>query len=195
MGNSPSRAPSADVNLFGPKSSSRRRSNADFSSTLHVPGSSSHRRTRSTSAAVSSSSRALLEPPPPPYSAAIQTPPPVPPHDSSRPRGSNRRRSSQTPTISRSRSAGSSTSATVRNAPTVNSGSSRAGTEIRVGSQFTHFLIVPPGASSRNLEYLRTPMRRESVEDALEILRKYDTVIIVDDSSSMRGKLWQEVGI
>lgn len=35
-------------------------------------------------------------------------------------------------------------------------------------------------------------MRRESVEDALETLRKYDTVIIVDDSSSMRGKRWKD---
>jgi hypothetical protein len=35
-------------------------------------------------------------------------------------------------------------------------------------------------------------MRRESVENALETLRKYDTVIIVDDSSSMMGALWSE---
>jgi len=35
-------------------------------------------------------------------------------------------------------------------------------------------------------------MRHDSVENALETLRKYDTVIIVDDSSSMRGKSWQD---
>jgi len=35
-------------------------------------------------------------------------------------------------------------------------------------------------------------MRRESAENALEILRKYDTVIVVDDSSSMMGTLWNE---
>jgi len=35
-------------------------------------------------------------------------------------------------------------------------------------------------------------MRSESVENALEILRKYDTAIIVDDSSSMKGGRWEE---
>jgi len=35
-------------------------------------------------------------------------------------------------------------------------------------------------------------MRRESVENALETLRKYDTVIVVDDSGSMRGRRWRE---
>lgn len=41
-------------------------------------------------------------------------------------------------------------------------------------------------------EYLRTPLRKESVDDALEILRGYDTVIVVDDSLSMAGQSWQE---
>jgi hypothetical protein len=36
-------------------------------------------------------------------------------------------------------------------------------------------------------------MRRETVENALETLRKFDTVIIVDDSSSMAGTYWEEV--
>lgn len=36
-------------------------------------------------------------------------------------------------------------------------------------------------------------MQRESIENALETLRKYDTVIVVDDSSSMRGKRWKDV--
>ncbi|KAG8900547.1 hypothetical protein FRB99_005986 [Tulasnella sp. 403] len=40
-----------------------------------------------------------------------------------------------------------------------------------------------PGA---NLE------RRGSVEDPLEYLRRYDTVVVVDDSSSMEGALWIE---
>lgn len=38
----------------------------------------------------------------------------------------------------------------------------------------------------------RTPSRRSSVEDPLLQLVKYDTVIIVDDSSSMAGPLWFE---
>lgn len=39
---------------------------------------------------------------------------------------------------------------------------------------------------------LRAPMRQASVEDALETLKKYNTVIIVDDSGSMHGSLWNE---
>ncbi|KAF9498675.1 hypothetical protein BDN71DRAFT_1530803 [Pleurotus eryngii] len=35
-------------------------------------------------------------------------------------------------------------------------------------------------------------MRRETAENALEILRKFDTIIIVDDSKSMSGPLWKE---
>ncbi|OCH94283.1 hypothetical protein OBBRIDRAFT_789419 [Obba rivulosa] len=45
---------------------------------------------------------------------------------------------------------------------------------------------------AERLAYLRRPMRQESVEDALETLRKYNTVIIVDDSGSMQGKRWRE---
>ncbi|KAI0650448.1 hypothetical protein C8Q79DRAFT_386786 [Trametes meyenii] len=42
-------------------------------------------------------------------------------------------------------------------------------------------------------EYLRRPMRQNTIEDALETLRKYNTVIIVDDSGSMtKGGLWTE---
>lgn len=41
-------------------------------------------------------------------------------------------------------------------------------------------------------EYLRQPLRAESWEDALETLRQYDTIIIMDDSSSMVGSLWKE---
>jgi hypothetical protein len=41
---------------------------------------------------------------------------------------------------------------------------------------------------------LRKPLRQESLENALEQLRDYDTVFVVDDSLSMDefGK-WQEV--
>jgi hypothetical protein len=41
--------------------------------------------------------------------------------------------------------------------------------------------------------YLRTPMRQDSKENALETLRKYNTVFLVDDSRSMCGQLWSEV--
>ncbi|KAJ7696829.1 hypothetical protein B0H17DRAFT_1053185 [Mycena rosella] len=37
----------------------------------------------------------------------------------------------------------------------------------------------------RSSSWLKKPMRRETFEDALEVLRKYDTVILVDDSGSM----------
>lgn len=40
----------------------------------------------------------------------------------------------------------------------------------------------------------RTPLRKESFEDALEILGKFDIVIVVDDSGSMQGPSWEEVG-
>ncbi|KDQ64206.1 hypothetical protein JAAARDRAFT_52188 [Jaapia argillacea MUCL 33604] len=36
------------------------------------------------------------------------------------------------------------------------------------------------------------PVRRNSVENALETLRRYNTVFIVDDSSSMDGSRWSE---
>ncbi|KAH8834346.1 hypothetical protein DL96DRAFT_1756936 [Flagelloscypha sp. PMI_526] len=38
------------------------------------------------------------------------------------------------------------------------------------------------------------PMRKETQEDALEMLRSYDTVILVDDSRSMLGARWREAG-
>ncbi|KAH7887318.1 hypothetical protein F5I97DRAFT_1925764 [Phlebopus sp. FC_14] len=38
----------------------------------------------------------------------------------------------------------------------------------------------------------QSPVRKDSGEDPLEMLRKYDTVIIVDDSGSMRGPRWEE---
>ncbi|KAG1743605.1 uncharacterized protein EDB91DRAFT_1081001 [Suillus paluster] len=41
-------------------------------------------------------------------------------------------------------------------------------------------------------EYLRQPLRAESLQDALQTLRNYDTTIIMDDSSSMTGSLWNE---
>ncbi|KZP07356.1 hypothetical protein FIBSPDRAFT_875629 [Athelia psychrophila] len=43
--------------------------------------------------------------------------------------------------------------------------------------------------------YLREPLRQESMDDFLEILREYDTVLVVDDSTSMyRENRWYEAG-
>ena len=52
---------------------------------------------------------------------------------------------------------------------------------------------VPPLSAQERMEALRRPMRQHSVENALDTLRKYNTVIVVDDSGSMQGKRWKEV--
>ncbi|KAH9844363.1 uncharacterized protein C8Q71DRAFT_41712 [Rhodofomes roseus] len=51
---------------------------------------------------------------------------------------------------------------------------------------------VPSMSVAERMEALRRPMRQNSVEDALETLRKYNTVIVVDDSGSMAGSRWKE---
>ncbi|KAG8932094.1 COP9 signalosome (CSN) subunit [Tulasnella sp. 417] len=50
----------------------------------------------------------------------------------------------------------------------------------------------PPPVSPRGQAPVVPPRRRPSIEDPLELLRRYDTVIIVDDSTSMDGPLWYE---
>ena len=58
-------------------------------------------------------------------------------------------------------------------------------------------MIHPAFASSnrlRDIAYLQAPMRRESKEDALDMLRAYDTVVIMDDSGSMlQDNRWEQV--
>ncbi|KAJ4479014.1 hypothetical protein J3R30DRAFT_3473321 [Lentinula aciculospora] len=50
-----------------------------------------------------------------------------------------------------------------------------------------------PGFARRsNTDYYRMPLRKESMENAYEILRKFNTVILVDDSYSMLGSRWRE---
>ena len=51
-------------------------------------------------------------------------------------------------------------------------------------------------SEQERLEYLRRPLRKESYENALQQLKKYDTIILVDDSGSMsfNGR-WEEVGL
>jgi Mg-chelatase subunit ChlD len=45
----------------------------------------------------------------------------------------------------------------------------------------------------RDVAYLQAPMRQESKENALEMLRTYDTVVIMDDSGSMlRDDRWEQ---
>ncbi|KAJ7628835.1 hypothetical protein FB45DRAFT_1080163 [Roridomyces roridus] len=68
---------------------------------------------------------------------------------------------------------------------------------------YNESLFVPSAASTdtRSRSWFKRPARQENVEDALELLRKYDTVILVDDSGSMtlpgskRGLTrWHEAG-
>ncbi|KAF7320826.1 hypothetical protein HMN09_00169100 [Mycena chlorophos] len=42
--------------------------------------------------------------------------------------------------------------------------------------------------------WLAKPMRKETMEDALQLLIKYDTVILLDDSGSMSGARWKQAG-
>ncbi|KAG8955522.1 hypothetical protein FRC03_011112 [Tulasnella sp. 419] len=74
------------------------------------------------------------------------------------------------------------------------------------GSRFTRITTVPtPDSQASSSSYMSipqisspvstapsAPVRRSSIEDPLLLLRKFDTVFIVDDSSSMDGPLWYE---
>jgi len=45
----------------------------------------------------------------------------------------------------------------------------------------------------RDIAYLRAPMRKESKENALDMLSAYDTVVIMDDSASMlKEHRWEQ---
>lgn len=63
----------------------------------------------------------------------------------------------------------------------------RGGTDSRSSSQSS---VYSYGRLDRR--YLRAPLRKESLDDVLETLRGYDTVILVDDSLSMSGHRWDE---
>ncbi|KAI0353131.1 hypothetical protein OH77DRAFT_1427924 [Trametes cingulata] len=192
MGNTSSKAPSAAYGsgsisypapLQGDKkaagASVNRRATTAVShppanSSLNVP-SQSHRRTRSALAGPARG-RPESQAPPPPYSEAVAdrsflaVPAPSP---SSRSRSQDAPRSNnpflQRPASSIGLPSGSSNS---------DATSSRAGQAM---------------PSEERAEYLRRPMRQNTIEDALETLRKYNTVIIVDDSGSMtKGDRWKE---
>ncbi|KAH9948796.1 hypothetical protein B0H21DRAFT_689433 [Amylocystis lapponica] len=51
---------------------------------------------------------------------------------------------------------------------------------------------VADAAFAARAESLRRPLRQNSVENALDALRRYNTVILVDDSGSMEGARWLE---
>ncbi|KAG9019694.1 hypothetical protein FRB90_011503 [Tulasnella sp. 427] len=50
----------------------------------------------------------------------------------------------------------------------------------------------PPAVTSQQQPPTVPPRRRPSIEDPLELLRRYDTILVVDDSTSMEGPLWYE---
>lgn len=52
--------------------------------------------------------------------------------------------------------------------------------------------LTPPLNHYKDPNYLRQSLRKQSREDALEMLKKFDTVLIVDDSGSMQGLRWEE---
>ncbi|KAG9218773.1 hypothetical protein CCMSSC00406_0001113 [Pleurotus cornucopiae] len=148
----------------------RRRSAQDDTSvasnnTLGVPSSPRHRRTRSAGAGA-------IADPPPPYSRA---PPPRQPTVAS-------------PTTTSPNNGLGSTHTRVldprifETLPPVPAASGSSSNAQRSSSRHT----------PRSNSYLRAPMRRETAENALEILRKFDTIIVVDDSKSMSGPLWKE---
>lgn len=151
-----------------------------------------HRRTQSASAlAAAAAGRTSL--PPPPYSAVADTPVVVSPQSDGPRNGmdaatASSRRSSNHPTSNDSRADGFM--------PGVGGLVPGAGRSSSVGSSHTRVVATPemtPAARRGNNVYLRAPMRQNTAENALETLRKYDTVIIVDDSKSMHGALWHEV--
>ena len=66
------------------------------------------------------------------------------------------------------------------------------------GSSHTRVFMIHPAFASdsrlRDVAYLQAPMRQESKENALDMLREYDTVIILDDSGSMmHDRRWEQV--
>lgn len=101
-----------------------------------------------------------------------------------------------------SASEGENATGTLLHSPAApSSGSSMLG-GLPPGTQHTRISMIPPRAVSsashnrhKSLSYLAKPLRRESRENALETLRKYDTVLIVDDSESMKGSLWEEAKV
>ena len=223
MGNSSSKSPSASyisnpgrLKGLDDKSSEgvHRRATAHASShtslSLQVPSSGTHRRSRS--ALVAGEHRRGSQAPPPSYQEALRSPVNSPTTDTDNnnnlltvpaPQGVHRSRSqdatrSRNPFVQRPVSYNGSARSSVAGGDPLSAGSV---------SPAVAWSMSAPGSSSRSpaavpkwttdeerLAYLRRPLRQESYEDALEILRRYDTVIVVDDSSSMtKENRWSEV--
>ncbi|KAI0921183.1 hypothetical protein AcV5_001140 [Taiwanofungus camphoratus] len=68
----------------------------------------------------------------------------------------------------------------------------RASSHIPTGSLDALDGMPQSKSDFERVEALRRPMRQNSVENALDILKRYNTVIIVDDSGSMEGSRWLE---
>ncbi|OSD04552.1 hypothetical protein PYCCODRAFT_1354384, partial [Trametes coccinea BRFM310] len=131
--------------------------------------SQSHRRSRSALAGTARPA-SEIQPPPPPYAEAVASP------LSLEVPGQNQ---ASTP---RSRS---------QDAPRNNNPFARLGdsSSATVTGRATDQTVM---THEERAQYLRQPMRQNTFEDALTTLQKYNTVIIVDDSGSMRGALWEE---
>lgn len=81
-----------------------------------------------------------------------------------------------------------------------------SGLSVGPGTKHAHVVMVPPGESSThhhhtarrngttNSKSSSRSNSTSSAEDPLELLRKYKTIFIVDDSASMVGERWEEVG-
>jgi hypothetical protein len=77
-----------------------------------------------------------------------------------------------------------------------------AATNLPAGSRHTRNYSVPPASQnhargpsgSSNSSHRRQPTRRNTAENVLGTLRKFNTVFLVDDSGSMQGARWKEVG-
>jgi hypothetical protein len=66
--------------------------------------------------------------------------------------------------------------------------------EIPTGSSHTRVDHVPPPSHTHHT-HDRGSFNGQSLENVLEMLRKFNTVILVDDSGSMRGERWKEVRV
>ncbi|KAH7930625.1 hypothetical protein BV22DRAFT_1000161 [Leucogyrophana mollusca] len=182
MGNSPSRSrPSSRGGQFGDFDRDQHLKANGLSGTLgpgdayqNLAGPSSHRQDI-----------------PPPYSPVSPIPPFVPPAS-----GDVRRTNGETIYVRPRPTAGVNVSSfSPSRSPVLDSMSPEAGLSLGTGStpgsRHTKIFMLPP-PSWRDSDYLRMPLRQESRENALETLRKYDTVILMDDSRSMEGPLWEE---
>lgn len=215
MGNSSSRAPSAAyISNPGPlkgvddrsADGVHRRATAHASS--HASASGTHRRTRSAIAHSDRTGSQAPPPPPPSYQEALRAPvnsptadnnvnsnllsvPAPQVHQRSRSQDATRSRNPfrQRPTSYNGAVARSSVDRDLPPTPATSGSGSEASRSAGVD-------VAPRWTSEEErLAYLRRPMRQESYENALEVLRKYNTVIVVDDSASMtKNNRWSEVG-